>query len=165
MNTEHCYDPDFLSQEEADALFALAKCLPRERPLTKLSGFKYRLRRLQMPCYSATPNWRGSQNEETNQWMTPLDDTPAEVKSLAEKLRKLSGKPVNYFSFVFAPRCSIRVSFLSLPFRVLSKRAPRSEGATKKRRRMKCQTTRRPSRFISPIATIPKVCSCVNCVL
>jgi hypothetical protein len=100
MSTEHNYDQDFLSQAEADALFALANCLPRERPLTKLSGFKHRLRRLQMPCYSATPNWRGSENEETNQWMMPLGEAPAEVKSLAEKLSKLAGKPVNYFSFV-----------------------------------------------------------------
>jgi alkylated DNA repair dioxygenase AlkB len=32
--------------------------------------------------------------------MLPLDEAPAEVKSLAEKLGKLAGKPVNYFSFV-----------------------------------------------------------------
>ena len=30
----------------------------------------------------------------------PLDEAPAEVKSLAEKLSNLAGKPVNYFSFV-----------------------------------------------------------------
>ncbi len=100
MNTEHRYDKDFLTKEEADALFAVANSLPSERPLTKLSGFRNRLRRLQMPCYSATPNWRGSENEKTNQWMMPLDEAPAEVKSLAEKLSKLAGKPVNYFSFV-----------------------------------------------------------------
>ena len=100
MNTEHKYDKDFLSQEEADALFAVAKSLPTERPLTKLSGFKNRLRRLQMPCYSATPNWRGSENQETNQWMTPLEEAPAKMKSLAEKLSKLADKAVNYFSFV-----------------------------------------------------------------
>ncbi len=98
--TEHKYDKGFLSKEEADALFALAQSLPRERPLNRLSGFKNHLRRLQMPCYSATPNFRGSENEKTNQWMMPLDEAPAEVKSLAEKLSKLAGKPVNYFSFV-----------------------------------------------------------------
>jgi hypothetical protein len=53
-----------------------------------------------MPCYSATPNWRGSENEKTNKWMQPLDDAPAEIKSLAEKLSALAGRPVNYFSFV-----------------------------------------------------------------
>jgi hypothetical protein len=100
INAEHKYDPNFLSKEEADALFTLAQSLPRERALSKLSGFKYGLRRLQIPCYSATPNWRGSENEKTNQWMLPLDEAPAEVKSLAEKLGKLAGKPVNYFSFV-----------------------------------------------------------------
>jgi len=100
MNTEYSYVKDFLSKEEADALLTLGQSLPRERPLTKMSGFKYGLRRLQMPCYSATPNWRGSENEKTNQWMMPLDEAPPEVKSLAEKLSKLAGKPVNYFSFV-----------------------------------------------------------------
>jgi alkylated DNA repair dioxygenase AlkB len=100
MSTGHQYEKDFLSKEEADALFAVAKTLPSERPLTKLSGFKNRLRRLQMPCYSVTPNWRGSENEKTNQWMMPLDEAPAEVKSLAEKLSELAGKPVNYLSFV-----------------------------------------------------------------
>src|ERR1700688_4191821 len=100
MNPEHKYYKDFLSNQEADALFEVAKALPNERPLTKMSGFKNRLRRLQMPCYSATPNWRGSEKEKTNQWIMPLDETPAEVKSLAEKLSKLAGKPVNYFSFV-----------------------------------------------------------------
>lgn len=100
MNQEFKYDKDFLSKEEADALFALAQSLPKERPLNSLSGFKNRLRRLQMPCYSVTPNWRGSENEKTNEWMMALDEAPAEVKSLAEKLSKLAGKPVNYFSFV-----------------------------------------------------------------
>src|ERR1700681_442017 len=100
MNPEHKYDKDFLSNQEADALFEVAKALPNERPLTKMSGCKNRLRRLQMPCYSATPNWRGSENEKTNQWMMLLDEAPAEVKSLAEKLSKLAGKPVNYFSLV-----------------------------------------------------------------
>lgn len=100
MHQEFKYDKDFLSKEEADALLSVAQSLPRERPLNKQSGFKNRLRRLQMPCYSATPNWRGSENEKTNQWMMPLDEAPAEVKSLAEKLSKLAGKPVNYFSFV-----------------------------------------------------------------
>jgi hypothetical protein len=100
MNIEHKYDKHFLTKEEADALFALAKTLPSERSLTKLSGFRNRLRRLQMPCYSAIPNWRGSENEKTNQWMMPLGEAPPEVKALADKLSKLAGKPVNYFSFV-----------------------------------------------------------------
>jgi hypothetical protein len=100
MNQEFKYDKDFLSKEEADALLSVAQSLPRERPLNELSGFKNHLRRLQMPCYSATPNWRGSENEKTNQWMMPLDEAPAVVKSLAEKLSNLAGKPVNYFSFV-----------------------------------------------------------------
>lgn len=100
MNTEHSYINAFLSKEEADALFAVAKSLPRDRPLNKLSGFRNRLRRLQMPCYSATPNWRGSATEETNQWMMPLAEAPRELKSLAEKLTTLAGKPVNYLSFV-----------------------------------------------------------------
>ncbi len=100
MPEEYKYEPNFLSQAEADALFELAKSMPHERPLNKLSGFKNKLRRLQMPCYSATPNWRGSDNEETNQLMKPLDEAPIEIKSLAEKLSTLAGKPVNYFSFV-----------------------------------------------------------------
>ena len=100
MDTEVKYEKAFLSEKEADALFALAKSLPRERPLTKLSGFTNHLRRLQMPCYSATPNWRGSENEKTNEWMMPIDKAPVEAQSLAEKLSKLAGKPVNYFSFV-----------------------------------------------------------------
>jgi alkylated DNA repair dioxygenase AlkB len=100
MDEEFKYDADFLSQAEADALFELAKSFPRERPLNKLSGYRNHLRRLQMPCYSATPNWRGSGNEKTNPWMNPLDEAPTEVKSLADKLSKLAGKPVNYFSFV-----------------------------------------------------------------
>lgn len=64
INTAHKYDKDFLSKEQSDALFAVAKTLPSEQPLTKLSGFRNRLRRLQMPCYSTTPNWRGSENEK-----------------------------------------------------------------------------------------------------
>jgi hypothetical protein len=47
MNTEHKYDKDFLSKEDAEALFAVAKTPPNERSLTKLSGFRNRLRRLQ----------------------------------------------------------------------------------------------------------------------
>jgi hypothetical protein len=86
MHTEHKYEKEFLSEQEADALFAVAKTLPSERPLTKLSGFRNRLRRLQMPCYSAIPNWRGSENEKTNQWMMPLGEAPPEVKALADKL-------------------------------------------------------------------------------
>src|SRR5258708_6594747 len=78
-NSEYSYEKDFLTKQEADALLALARSLPRERPMNKLSGFKYGLRRLQMPCYSATPNWRGSENEKTNQWMMPLDE--ARLKS------------------------------------------------------------------------------------
>lgn len=70
MHTEHKYDKHFLTKEEADALLDVAKALPTERPLTKMSGFRNRLRRLQMPCYSATPNWRGSEKEKTNQWMS-----------------------------------------------------------------------------------------------
>jgi hypothetical protein len=100
MSSEYSYFKDFLSKEEADSLFTLAKSLPAERPLTKMSGFKYGLRRLQMPCYSATSNWRGSVNESTTEWMKPLDEASSEVKSLAEKLSALAGSPVNYFSFV-----------------------------------------------------------------
>jgi 2OG-Fe(II) oxygenase superfamily/Domain of unknown function (DUF4326) len=85
------YEPNFLSKEEADALFEMAKAQPRRRPKIKRSG--HLLRR----CASRT--WSvGDKFAESVPLMTQLKDAPAEIFSLQRKLTDLAGKEVNYFS-------------------------------------------------------------------
>ena len=39
-------------------------------------------------------------NERTNEWMTPLEDAPAEILALREKLSAFAGKDANYLTLV-----------------------------------------------------------------
>jgi len=84
------YEPSFLSKEEADALFAMAKAQPRLRPKIKRSG--YALRRCASTC------WSVRDRNDDSVAMVPLAETPSEILSLQRKLSGLAGKEVNYFS-------------------------------------------------------------------
>jgi hypothetical protein len=85
------YDPNFLSTEEADALFEMAKAQPRYRPVIKRSG--HPLRRCASTLWSVR-----DRNEEDSVLVTPLSEAPPEIVSLQRKLSDLAGKEVNYFS-------------------------------------------------------------------
>jgi hypothetical protein len=85
------YEPNFLSKEEADALFEMVKVQPRHRPIIKRSG--YQLRR----CASTTWSVRDRHAEDSD-LMVPLAEAPPELISLQRKLSDLAGKEVNYFS-------------------------------------------------------------------
>ena len=85
------YEPNFLSNEEADALFEMAKALPRVRPMIKRSG--YELRR----CASTTWSVRDRHADDSD-LMVPLAEAPPEIISLQRKLSASAGKEVNYFS-------------------------------------------------------------------
>ncbi len=93
------YIPDFLSADEADRLFEVCKQQESQRLVNERNPGSF-IRRLQMPCYSATPAFRGSRNEKTNPWMRLLDEAPAELKNLAARLTELAGKRINYISLV-----------------------------------------------------------------
>lgn len=84
------YEPTFLSKEEADALFDMAKTQPRFRPIIKRSG--YHLRRCASTCWSVRDHYADSVG------MVQLAEAPAEIISLQRKLSDLAGKEVNYFS-------------------------------------------------------------------
>jgi hypothetical protein len=85
------YEPNFLSNEEADALFAMAKTQPTYRPIIKRSG--YALRRCASTCWSVR-----DQNQDDAVGMVPVQEAPQEIISLQRKLSDLAGKEVNYFS-------------------------------------------------------------------
>jgi hypothetical protein len=85
------YEPQFLSKEEADALFEVAKAQPTNRPTIKRSGFP--LRR----CASTTWSVR-DRHADDHDLMVPLAQAPPEIISLQRKLSDLAGKEVNYFS-------------------------------------------------------------------
>jgi alkylated DNA repair dioxygenase AlkB len=85
------YEPRFLSKEEADALFEMAKAQPRVRPIIKRSG--YQLRRCASTLWSVR-----DRHAEDSDLMVPLAEAPGEIISLKRKLSALAGKEVNYFS-------------------------------------------------------------------
>ena len=84
------YEPNFLSKEEADSLFEMAKAQPRFRPVIKRSG--YPLRRCASTC------WSVRDRNDDSVAMVPLSDAPPEIVSLQRKLSVIAGKQVNYFS-------------------------------------------------------------------
>ena len=116
---QYDYVHNFLTRDAADRLFAFCRTLPAKR-LVNPRNPAVNIRKLQMPCYSvavnfsATPNgypgediggWtkpgmKLSPNERTNEWMTPLEEAPAEILALREKLSKHFGVDVNYLSLV-----------------------------------------------------------------
>jgi hypothetical protein len=85
------YEPNFLSKEEADALFEMAKAQPRSRPTIKRS--RYLLRRCASTCWSVRDRHDGDSD-----LMVPLSEAPSEILSLQRKLSEVAGKEVNYFS-------------------------------------------------------------------
>jgi alkylated DNA repair dioxygenase AlkB len=85
------YEPRFLSKEEADALFEMAKAQPRYRPVIKRSG--HPLRRCASTLWSVR-----DRNADDSELMVPLAEAPPEIVSLQRKLSDLAGKGVNYFS-------------------------------------------------------------------
>lgn len=85
------YEPQFLSKEEADALFEMAKAQPRVRPIIKRSG--YELRRCASTLWSVR-----DRHAEDSDLMVPLAAAPPEIISLKRKLSALAGKEINYFS-------------------------------------------------------------------
>ena len=95
----HDYIHNFLTQEEADRLFEVCRALPSKRLLNPRNP-NVKIRRLQMPFFSVLPELRGSDNEITNPWATPIDDAPLEIKALREKLSAWAGKDINYLSCV-----------------------------------------------------------------
>ena len=115
----HDYIHNFLTPEEADCLFTFCQTLPAKR-LVNPRNRAVNICKLQMPCYSVVTNFRAvpngypgenitgwtepgmklSPNERTNEWMTPIEDAPAEILTLREKLSAYAGKDVNYLSLV-----------------------------------------------------------------
>jgi hypothetical protein len=90
------YQPDFITKKQADDLFDACKALPKNRPKTKLSGYKSDLLRLEMPFYVGVEKWIPSATE--NQWKFLLKDAPSEIQALAKKLSAIAGRPINYLS-------------------------------------------------------------------
>ena len=72
------YQPNFLTREEADALFARTQLEPRFRPIIKRSG--HALRRCASTCWSA----RDRNGDSTA--MVPIAEAPPEIVSLQRKL-------------------------------------------------------------------------------
>jgi alkylated DNA repair dioxygenase AlkB len=85
------YEPNFLTNAEADALFEMAKAQPRIRPKIERSG--YFLRRCASMCWSVR-----DRHAESIPLVVRLEDAPPEILALQRKLSDLAGKEVNYFS-------------------------------------------------------------------
>ena len=80
------YVEDFLSEEEADTLFAMCQSLPHEREKLHY-GNSYRS--VTYPAYGL-PNQGDSADT-----MIPMKDAPPEIKALAKKLSDYTGKDIN----------------------------------------------------------------------
>jgi hypothetical protein len=97
LNVYDGYRRDFLEPEFADKLFEVCKSLKFERPKTKLSDYKYFLRRLRMPLFVRDSDFVVA--PMMNQWVVPLGNAPDEIKKLADRLSAEAGKKIDHLSF------------------------------------------------------------------
>jgi hypothetical protein len=88
----HISDPDFLTKQEADELFALCAAFPRTRPMSPFNA-GHVLRRTDVARWNDLRTSRRFKDEKDN---PPMDDAPWQIKNLAIKLSLTAGKPVNY---------------------------------------------------------------------
>jgi Domain of unknown function (DUF4326) len=92
------YVKNFLSKEEADALFAFAQTLRGERKVNPRNP-KSLIRKVSLGCFSILPESRTGATVHGG-GAEGFDKSPDEVKAVAAKLTEYAKKEVNYLSFL-----------------------------------------------------------------
>jgi len=93
----HIYDPNFLTKQEADELFAFCLTFTRVRPASPFNA-SHTLRRTSVAHWNDNGSRRGRVSGEKE--YPTMDAAPWQIKELAIKVSLLAGKPVNYISIL-----------------------------------------------------------------
>jgi len=102
-DNQRLYNPNFLTPQEADKLFAFCQTLPRKRSKAPFNNANY-LKRIGLGSWNdygiSAKMMRRMQKQNERKDRPTMDSAPWQIQDLAIKLSLLALKPVNYISTI-----------------------------------------------------------------